>query len=231
MINRQILAVIPARGGSKGLPRKNIKKLGEKPLIAWTIESSLKSKFITKTIVSSDDDEILNISKEYKSDIIKRPSEFSTDKASSESVINNVLEELSKKKLRFDYIVLLQPTSPLRNEKDIDKAFEFLFENKATSLVSTTEIDNKILKAFISDEEGFIKGIANNVYPFMRRQDLPKTYMSNGAIYIIKTDEFIKNNSFYTTKTVSFIMDNEKSLDIDTIDDFKILEERVSKIR
>jgi len=214
--NLNILSIIPARGGSKGIPRKNIICLGKKPLIAWTIEASLKSKFITKTIVSSDDDEILNISKMYNSDILKRPYSLSTDNAPSEAVIKHVLESLSE---QYDYIILLQPTSPLRDFSHIDRAFKDLLKSNATALISTFETDNKILKSFVQNDDGYIKGISNDKYPFMRRQDLPKTYMSNGAIYIIKVDEFLKNNSLLTTKTISFIMDNISSLDIDTIDD------------
>ena len=220
MTNR-ILAIIPARGGSKGLPRKNILDLNGKPLIAWTIESSLKSKYITKTVVSSDDDEILNISQEYKSEIIKRPDELALDTTASEPVVKHVIEELQKENQEFDYIVLLQPTSPLRDTQNIDDALDMLFKYNATSLISVCEIDNKILKAFKENKNGFIEGVSNNKYPFMRRQDLPKTYLSNGAIYIIKVSEFMKNNSFYADKTISYCMDDITSLDIDTKEDLE----------
>lgn len=217
-MTKKILSIIPARGGSKGLPGKNIIDLGGKPLIAWSIESSLRSKYVVDTIVSSDDDGILDIAKIYGADILKRPSEFASDLASSESVVQHVLKTIDKS---YDYIVLLQPTSPLRDEKDIDMAFEKLFNKDATALISVCEIDNKILKAFKEDSNGFIEGVSNNKYPFMRRQDLPKTYMSNGAIYIIKVDEFLKNNSFYTDKTIAFLMDMDKSMDIDTKEDLE----------
>lgn len=220
-MTKKILAIIPARGGSKGLSGKNIIDLAGKPLIAWTIEASLGSRYITKTIVSSDSDEILEVAKRFGSDILKRPDEFATDTSSSEVVVKHALESIKEK---FDYVVLLQPTSPLRDINDIDGAFEKLFSLDATALISVCEYDNKILKAFKENELGYIEGISNNKYPFMRRQDLPKTYMSNGAIYIIKVDDFLRNNSFFTNKTISFIMDEVKSMDIDVRDDLNKVE-------
>jgi|SaaInlLV_10m_DNA_2_1039722.scaffolds.fasta_scaffold00970_5 CMP-N,N'-diacetyllegionaminic acid synthase len=227
LMTKKVLAIIPARGGSKGLPRKNILDLAGKPLIAWTIEASLNSKYITKTIVSSDDDEILDISKEYSAHTIKRPNEFATDIASSEVVVRHTIESINEK---FDYIVLLQPTSPLRDVLNINNAFENLFKKNATALISVCEIDNKILKAFKENKDGFIEGISNNKYPFMRRQDLPKTYLSNGAIYIIRVDKFLENNSFYTNKTISYIMNDIQSMDIDTKDDLEKVYNEMNKM-
>ncbi|HIP55463.1 MAG TPA: acylneuraminate cytidylyltransferase family protein [Arcobacter sp.] len=224
-MTKRILAIIPARGGSKGLPRKNILDLLGKPLIAWTIEASLNSKYITKTIVSSDDDEILDISKTYKADTIKRPEILALDTTAIEPVIKHVIDELKKENQEFDYLVLLQPTSPLRDVKNIDDAFDMLFKSDASALISVCEIDNKILKAFKQNKDGFIEGVSNNKYPFMRRQDLPKTYMSNGAIYIIEVDEFLRNDSFYSDRTISYLMDEIKSMDIDTKEDLEKVKE------
>ena len=186
----KIISIIPARGGSKGLPKKNILELAGKPLIAWTIESSLKSKYISKTIVSSDCDEILNISSKYGSEILKRPDELARDTTPTEPVVEHILQNI-KDLGNYSYLVLLQPTSPLRDEKDIDEAISKLIQEKdATALISVKEIDNKILKAFKINNNGYLEGISNNKYPFMRRQDLPKVFMPNGAIYIIKKEEF-----------------------------------------
>ncbi|RLA77108.1 MAG: acylneuraminate cytidylyltransferase family protein [Epsilonproteobacteria bacterium] len=215
-MTKKILAIIPARGGSKGIPKKNIVNLAGKPLLAWTIKASLNSKYITKTVVSSDDINILNIAKKYKSDTIQRPSNLALDTASSEPVLLHLLKSLEQK---FDYLVLLQPTSPLRDSIEIDNAFNLFFKSDATALISVCRAENKMLKAFMEDDNGYIKGIVNNIYPFMRRQDLPNTYLSNGAIYIIKTSEFIKNSSLITDKTISYIMSEVKSIDIDNVDD------------
>ncbi|MDK2090964.1 acylneuraminate cytidylyltransferase family protein [Aliarcobacter butzleri] len=212
------MSIIPARGGSKGLPGKNIIDLAGKPLIAWTIEASLKSKYITKTIVSSDDNNILEISKKFGVETIKRPNELALDTTPTEPVIEHVLKSLENIE-QYDYLILLQPTSPLRDEKDIDSAIKLLIQKKVSALISTKEIDNKILKAFKNNENGYLEGIANNKYPFMRRQDLPKTFMPNGAIYIVSVKDFLKTKRLFTDKTISFEMSEEKSFDIDTKED------------
>ena len=226
-MTKKVLAIIPARGGSKGLARKNIIDLAGKPLIAWSIEASLNSKYITKTVVSSDDNEILNITKKYGSDVLKRANELALDTTASEPVIRDVIEKLREDNQEFDYLVLLQPTSPLRTTKHIDDAFDILFKSDATALISVCEIDNKILKAFKKNKNGYIEGISNNRYPFMPRQELPKTYLSNGAIYIIHIEEFMKNTSLFSDKTISYIMDETESLDIDTKEDLEIAKDHI----
>lgn len=226
----RIIAIIPARGGSKGLPKKNILELFGKPLIAWSIEASLKSQYITKTIVSSDCDEILNISSQYGAETLKRPEELALDTSPTEPVIKHVLDNLNEYE-KFDYIILLQATSPLRDETIIDNAFEHLFNNNAAALISVNEIDNKILKAFKLNTNGYLEGISNNIFPFSRRQDLPKVFMPNGAIYIIKTEDFLKSNRLFTSKTIHFLMDENKSYDIDTIDDLKKCDEILKEIK
>jgi len=214
-----VLSIIPARGGSKGLKKKNILDLCGKPLIAWTIEASLKSQYITQTIVSSDDDNIIKIVHQYNADTIKRPFNLSLDNTATEDVIKHTLESFSKES--FDYIILLQPTSPLRTYIDIDKAFQLFLSTQATALISVCEIDNKILKAFKKDSSNYLKPISNKTYPFMRRQELPSTYLSNGAIYIIKTSQFIKDYSLFTNETIPYIMNQSNSIDIDTQEDLE----------
>lgn len=218
----KIISIIPARGGSKGLPGKNIIDLAGKPLIAWTIEASLKSKYISKTIVSSDDNKILEVSAQFGSEILKRPNELALDTTPSEPVIEHVLNSIDDIE-EYDYLILLQPTSPLRDEKDIDNAIELLKEKNATALISTKQIDNKILKAFKNDKNGYLKGISNNEYPFMRRQDLPNVFMPNGAIYIVSVNDFLKTKKLFADKTISFEMSEEKSFDVDTIDDLELI--------
>jgi CMP-N,N'-diacetyllegionaminic acid synthase len=223
---KKVLAIIPARGGSKGLPRKNIINLSGKPLISWTIEASLKSKYITKTIVSSDDDEILDISKKCGAEIIKRPNSLSGDTSTSESVVEHVINHLLSRKEKFDILILLQPTSPLRTFQDIDMAFDIMNNSDSTALISGYKVDSKFLKILVEGDKGYIGGIMNNKYLFTRRQDLPKVYDSNGAIYIVKMKDFIKNKSFMSNKTVVYNMSKEKSLDIDTSEDL----ERASRL-
>ncbi len=226
---KKIVAIIPARGGSKGLPRKNIIDLAGKPLIAWTIEASLKSKYITKTIVSSEYEEILNFSKNYGADVIERPDNLASDTATSESVVDHMIDFLQCNGEEFDILVLLQPTSPLRTSIDIDSAFETMFDNNSTAIISVFETDNKILKSFKYGVNGYIEGISNNKYPFMRRQDLPKTYMPNGAIYIVNIDAFRASRGFMTDRTSCYVMPITRSLDIDTELDLRSIERIIKK--
>jgi len=226
---KKIVAIIPARGGSKGLTRKNIIDLAGKPLIAWTIEAALKSKYITKTIVSSEDEEILNFSKNYGAEIIKRPDNLASDTATSESVVDHTIDFLQCNGEEFDILVLLQPTSPLRTSIDIDSAFETMFDNNSTAIISVFETDNKTLKSFKYGVNGYIEGISNNKYPFMRRQDLPKTYMPNGAIYIVNINAFRISKGFMTDRTSCYVMPITRSLDIDTELDLRSIERIIKK--
>ena len=219
-MTKRILSVIPARGGSKGFPRKNIANLAGIPLIAWTIKASLNSKYITKTIVSSDDKEILEVSIKYGAEIIRRPDDLANDTATSESVVKHAIDYLKSIEEVFDIVILLQPTSPFRDYMDIDNAFEIMFNSNATATISVFEFDNKILKNFEKKTDGFLKGVSNNKYPFMRRQDLPSVYMPNGAIYIIKVAAFEAKNSFFTDRVSNYLMPQDKSLDIDCAEDF-----------
>lgn len=216
----KVVAIIPARGGSKGISKKNLINFLGKPLIQWSIEAALKSKFITDVVVSSDDDEILEEAKKNKNVItLKRPKELAEDNSRTEPVLLHALENLKDKK--YDYLILLQPTSPLRTAEDIAIAFNTLKTSNANSLISVCALEQHPYKSFKVDEDGFLQGIINNDYPFTPRQELPKTFRANGAIYIIKTADFMKNFSLLTKKTIHFEMSKENSLDIDTIEDLK----------
>jgi CMP-N,N'-diacetyllegionaminic acid synthase len=224
----KILAIIPARGGSKGIPNKNIRDLAGKPLIAWTIEAALKSSYINKTVVSSDSDVILEISKKCGAETIKRPVYLADDTARSEPVISHVLEQF-KNKENFDYIILLQPTSPLRTATDIDEAIKMLLKSEATALISVYKPQHHPLKAFKTDADSFLKGLVNDDYPFTPRQELPKTFYPNGAIYLIKTNLFLETGKLFTDKTIAFEMPTDKSLDLDTEADFNSLVNTLTK--
>lgn len=222
----KIVAIIPARGGSKGIPRKNLINFLGKPLMQWSIEAALKSKYITDVVVSSDDDEILNEAKKNNSVFrIKRPSELAQDNSKTEPVLAHVLESLKDRD--FDFLILLQPTSPLRTSKEIDLAFEKIVNSNANSLISVCELEHHPYKSFKIDDKGYLKGIINNDFPFFPRQELPKTYRANGAIYIIKVEDFLKHKSLLTNKTIHYKMSQEQSLDIDTLDDLKSVEDNV----
>lgn len=220
MLNgKTFLAIIPARRGSKRLPRKNVLDLAGKPLIAWSIEAGLKSKCIDKVIVTSDDDEILNIAKQYGSETIKRPSELASDTATSFDAIKHTIENLE----RYDYVVLLQPTSPLRNSEHIDEAIELLESKRADAIVSVCEMDHSPLWSNTLPDNGSMNSFIRAEVKNSRSQDLEKYYRLNGAIYICKTDRLLDEKTFFIKDAIfAYRMDRESSVDIDEEIDFKI---------
>ena len=225
-MNKTFLAIIPARGGSKRLPRKNILDLCGKPLISWSIEAALKSKYISKVVVSSDDEEILNISSNFGADIIKRPYELANDTATTFDAIKHTINNLEK----YDYIVLLQPTSPLRNENQIDEAIELLEEKQADAIVSVCEMDHSPLWSNTLPEDGNMRGFLREEILNKRSQDLEKYYRLNGAVYICKTDKLLENKSFFLKDNIfAYIMDRKSSIDIDEEIDF-LFAERVLEL-
>ena len=200
-----------------------------KPLVVHTIEASLKSNYITKTVVSSDDDEILMISKNSSAEIIKRPADLATDTASSESVIEDAIEQMKERDQEFDILVLLQPTSPLRDNIDLDNALAMFLKTNATALISVYEQKDTLYKSLKLNKENFLEALIDNRAPFARRQDLPKTFMPNGAIFAIYVSEFLKRKSLLTDKTIPYIMSTEKSIDIDSLEDInQNITERIS---
>ena len=220
-MNKTFLAIIPARGGSKRLPRKNLLDLCGKPLIAWSIEAALKSKYISKVIVSSDEEEILNIAKEYKADFIKRPDELASDTATTFDALKHTLENVEK----YDYVVLLQPTSPLRTEKHIDEAIELLKEKNADAIISVCEVEHSPLWSNTLDENLDMSNFLRDEVLNKRSQDLPKYYRLNGAIYICKTDKLLENKGFFLKENIyAYKMNKKHSVDIDEEIDFIIAE-------
>lgn len=226
MINeKDILAIIPARGGSKGIPKKNIKDLCGKPLIQYTIEAAKKSKYIDRVIVSSDDSEILNTVKNVGIDIpFIRPNEIAKDDTPSMDVIMHCLEWLKRNEEYIPkYICLLQCTSPFRNEQHIDEAIEKMISENGSAIVSVceSEVSPYWMKKI---ENGKLIDFINNNETYYRRQDLPKVYQLNGAIYISEINNLIKNRKWYTDNTLGYVMDSASSIDIDTALDFKLAE-------
>lgn len=209
------LAIIPARAGSKGIKNKNLVSLSGKPLLYYTIEAAKGAACIDKIILSSDGNEILEYGKSQGIEVFKRPVGLAQDDTTSDKVILNVLEHYQD----YENIILLQPTSPLRTSRQIDEALNKFQNEKANALISVVKYDNKILKAFIVDENEKLRGICNDYFPFTPRQKLPSTYMSNGAIYIVKSELFKKNPNFLPQNTAYFLMDEISSLDIDCTDD------------
>lgn len=222
--DKKILAIIPARGGSKGIPHKNIMKINHKPLIAYSIEAAKGSKFIDYILVSTDDVEIKDVSLNYGAKVpFLRPEEISNDTAKSIDVVLHALEFHKSQGEEFHYVVLLQPTSPLRSSQDIDNAIEIVMEKEAESLVSLCEAsENPVLMRVIEDDKlkSFVEFKGDN----LRRQDLPKFYIFNGAIYINSVEMLFKEKTFVNEATIPFVMDSVKSIDIDNMLDSKLAE-------
>jgi len=219
--NRTFLAIIPARGGSKRLPRKNVLDLNGKPLIAYTIEAGVKSSYINKVLVSSDDSEILEISKQYGAETIIRPDELASDTATTFDAIKHSI----KNSKHYDYVVLLQPTSPLRDSKQIDEAIELLIEKDADAIVSVCEVDHSPLWSNTIEETLSMQSFLKEEVLNKRSQDLETYYRLNGAIYICKIDKLLEEESFFLKENIfAYVMDRESSIDIDEEFDFRIAE-------
>jgi len=217
----KIIGIIPARGGSKRIPKKNIKLLGGKPLIAYSIEAALKSKYINRVIVSTEDREIAKISKKYGAEVIKRPIELAKDDSSTTEVIKHTITTLNENEKYFpDIVVLLQPTSPLRKVEDIEKAIELFLNNECKSVVSVCKYrENPYWSLKI--EKGYAKPVFGWDYFLKRSQDLPRVYTLNGAIFITTVKNLFKYNGFFNDKICLYIMPVDRSIDIDEEVDFK----------
>ena len=217
--DRTFLAIIPARGGSKRLPRKNVLDLAGKPLVAWSIEAGLQSQYIDKVIVTSDDEEILKIAKKFGSDTIKRPDELASATATSFSAIKHTIDKLNN----YDYIVLLQPTSPLRTSTHLDRAIELLEDKKANAVISVCLVDHSPLWSNVLPDDRNMKNFIQEEVKNKRSQDFENYYRLNGAIYICKRELLLKEESFFIHNNIyAYCMDKKSSIDIDDKVDFEV---------
>jgi len=219
----KIISIIPARGGSKGLPKKNIKSFAGKPLISYTIECAIESKQFNKIIVSTESSEIAEISKKYNVEIIKRPMSLAQDDSSIIPVIYHVMDQLEQEFNESTIIVLLQPTSPLRIAEDIKFSIKKFFENECESLISVVEVLHPP-HWFLKVNNGFLKPLLGKENLKRKRQDFEKIYLPNGAIFIAKFETLKKYNSFFSSSTIPYVMPFERSIDIDVEIDFILAE-------
>jgi len=219
---KKILGIIPARSGSKGLPRKNILPLAGKPLIVWTIEAANGSKYIDRCIVSTDSEEIAEEAVKYGGDVpFLRPVKLATDEADSDSVVLHAIDALPQK---YDMVVLLQPTSPLRTSENIDKALNLMLEKKAPALVSVVKTGHPPECSVRIGDNLKISELAVKLDRGKRRQDYPPTYRLNGAIYVAQSLYYLQKKTFITEDTIAFIMPPERSVDIDSRLDLRLAE-------
>lgn len=213
---RRVLALITARGGSKGLPGKNIRPVAGRPLLAWTIEAAKNAKAPDRLVLSSDDEAIMAVAREWGCEVpFRRPDALATDEASSIDVALHALDALPG----FDYVLLLQPTSPLRTAADIDAACALLERSSAPSCVSVTLAEQSPYWMVRLDDEQRMSPVLALPPGITRRQDLPQVYVLNGAIYVANCAWLRQQRSFVGEGTVGYAMTADRALDIDTLRD------------
>lgn len=220
-----VIALITARGGSKSIPGKNIRMLAGRPLIAWTIEAALASKKISRVIVSTDDQKIARIAQKWGAEVpFMRPPELALDDSSSFSVAEHALSWLKENEgCSPKYIMLLQPTAPLRTTADMDAAIRLALQRKAVAVVSVCQISHHPYIAKRILEDGTMLDFMKSNIPYLRRQALPPVYVLNGAIYLNRCDVLLREKTFWPKGTQAYIMPQERSLDLDTLWDFRLL--------
>jgi len=221
-----MVAIIPARGGSKGLPQKNIRNFLGQPLISYTINAAKKSRNINRIIVSTDDSKIASISKQYGAEVpFLRPKDLATDESKAIDTYLFTIEELNENlENKINEFIVLLPTTPLRTTDDIDKAIKLFNEVKADTVISVYESNHppawfkKVLK------NGKMIDYYSGLDSCQNRQQYEKAYLPNGAIYIFNFQSLKKNYSYFNNNTYPYIMDKDKSIDIDTLLDFTFAE-------
>ncbi len=220
MHEKTVLAIIPARGGSKRVPKKNIYPVAGKPLISWSIEAALKANYVTDIVVTSDDSDILRIARRFQNiECLERPDYLSTDTATTIDVLKHTLEYKNRE---YDYIILLQPTSPLRTSLHIDEAILMAYSKNADAIISVTKPAHSPLWCNTIPENGDMSNFLSNNVKNTRSQDLPEYYTLNGSIFIAKPASLLRAMTFFLSSNVySYFMKPTDSIDIDTMEDME----------
>ena len=221
----KVVGLITARGGSKGIPQKNIRLLAGKPLVAWTIEAALQSCGLERVIVSTDDKEIADVAQQWGAEVpFMRPAELAQDVSSHISVVTHAIRWLEECDHYYpDYVMLLQPTSPLRTTEDIDAAIQIAEQHHALAVVSVCQTHHPYLCRQVL-EDGTLGDFMPNSIGYLCRQALPRAYANNGAIYLNQCQSLISNQTLWPKGTHAYIMHPERSIDIDTPWDFYLVE-------
>jgi N-acylneuraminate cytidylyltransferase/CMP-N,N'-diacetyllegionaminic acid synthase len=224
--DKRILVVIPARGGSKGLPGKNIRQLIDKPLIAWSINHAQDSKYVDEIFVSTDSREIATVAEQYNVKVpFLRPQELSGDTASSMDVILHTIDTLEKQNKSFDIVIMVEPTSPLREPIDIDNSIEMLVETyNAESVVGICEVEGAHPDFLVELKNNFLVPYVNKDFTVKRRQDIMPMFFFEGTVYTSFVNSIKKRKNFYHEKTLGYVVPKWKSYEVDDISDFVIIE-------
>ncbi|MCH8966507.1 MAG: acylneuraminate cytidylyltransferase family protein [Planctomycetes bacterium] len=222
----EVVGLITARGGSKGIPRKNVRLLAGKPLIAWTIETALDSRYLARVILSSDDEEIMETAREWGAEVLfKRPAKLARDDSSHMAVVRHFVKWLKEHEgYRPDYVMVLQPPCPFRSSADIDRAIELAQKKNADAVVSVAQATHHPYLTRRMTEAGTLSEFVSCEPAYARRQDLPPAYALNGAIYLNRCDSLGQHQTLVPEGSYGFIMPPERSLDIDTPWDFHVAE-------
>lgn len=217
---KSVLAIIPARGGSKGIPRKNLVKIRGKSLIAWSIDQAKDSAYIDRLILSSEDREIIDEAVRYGCDVpFVRPAELAADDTPGIAPVLHAVQQLPN----YDYVVLLQPTSPMRSVKDIDGCIQSCVNGGATACVSVVETDKNPYWMYFMREQNRMTPVIQMDKPVERRQDVEPIYAVNGAVYVAQISWLLQQKTFVTPETKAYVMPKIRSFDIDTITDLTII--------
>jgi len=223
--NKTFLGLIVARGNSKGVKRKNIRQVLGRPLLAYTAQAAIESKYLDQVVLSTEDDEIAKIGNDFGVQVpFMRPPKLAQDDTSSAAVVSHAILELKLLGQEFDYIFLLQPTSPLRNSRDIDGCVQFCIDNQAASCVSVTAFEKSPTWLYEKADNGKLSSFFDSKTRDLRRQDSPKLFSLNGAMFLIETKTFLKEEKFILKNTLGYEMPIERSLDIDSEYDLKLFE-------
>lgn len=226
---KKILALIPARGGSKGIKDKNIKLLHGRPLIAYSIDCGLQSKYVDSVVVTTDSEKIAEISRQYGARVpFMRPAEYAQDTSTTLVAVLHAVNALKEMGETYDALLLLQPTQPLRTSEDVDKAIEVYFANGEADLISVSPVSEHPVLMRTIGEDGRLRPLLDRAIT-IRRQDMPPCYRLDGCIYINNIKNLNESTNF-AANSVSYIMEHSHSVDIDDLADFYLAEYYLSSI-
>ena len=227
-----ILGIVTARGGSKGVPRKNIRLLAGKPLLQYTAEAALASERLTHTILTTDDEEIAEVGRRCGLDVpFMRPAALAEDKTPTLPVLQHAVSQLEAEGKRYDAICLLQPTNPLRQTETIDGCIDLMIQSQADSVVTMLPVPHEYNPhwVYIQDQDGRFQLSTGEAQPIPRRQSLPPAYHREGSVYVMRRDVLMEQNSLYGDTLLGYLLEPKMSVNIDTWEDWQIAEERLSE--
>lgn len=231
----RVLGLVPARGGSKGIPRKNVRDLGGRPLLAWTAEAALGARRLSRVVLSTDDPEIAEIGRRCALEVpFLRPAELALDETPTLPVVRHALLELEKTGGRFDAVCLLQPTSPLRRAADVDACVDLLQSTGADAVISVRPVpaEHNPHWVYLPGGEGFLRLATGEAEPIPRRQDLPPAFHRDGMVYVTRRDVVIEGNSLYGRRVAAYVAPGSyRSINLDTPEDWARAERLVAEAR